>query len=746
MQERYASIIIDISHEKLDRTFQYRIPEALIPDVSLGCIVEIPFGKGNRIRRGYVVDISAYTSYDKNKIKEIDRVVRKERTRTSEAIWMELAAWMKENYGSTMIQALKVVLPFHKNITKKHEKRIRLLLTKGEINERLAEFAAKKQRARERLCRLLIEEDGIACQDAIKNHKITAQTIQYFLQQGIIEIGEKQIYRNPPMEAEGAVKSFSLNARQKEAVQIITGNYNRNIQKVYLLHGVTGSGKTEVYLEVIAHVIKGGRQAIVLLPEIALTYQTVNRFYHRFGNRVSVVHSRMSQGEKYDQFERAKKGEIDIVIGPRSALFTPFPNIGIIIMDEEHEASFKSEQMPKYHARDVAIKLAELNNASVILGSATPSINSYYLAVNQEYQLLTLPNRAADNPLPHVTVVDMREELKKGNRSIFSDDLRTKIIDRLHKKEQIMLFLNRRGYAGFISCRSCGFVMKCPHCDVSLCIHNDGKLVCHYCGYETSTVTHCPSCHSKAISGFKAGTQQVEELMKKEFPEAGILRMDMDSTKGKHGYANILSSFSKGEADILIGTQMIVKGHDFPRVTLVGIIAADLSLYANDYRACERTFQLLTQAAGRAGRDKLPGEVIIQTYSPDNYSIQAAARQDYASFYEQEIKFRSVAGYPPVAHLLCILFTSKEEEKAAVKSLEFVNIIKSREIKNLYVIGPCDAYITKVKDVFRKVIYVKHTDNQRLVQIKDYLESYMDQASISQSVYIQFDFDPITMI
>ena len=367
-------------------------------------------------------------------------------------------------------------------------------------------------------------------------------------------------------------------------------------------------------MEMIARVICDGKQAIVLIPEIALTYQTVMRFYKRFGSRISILNSRMSNGERYDQMMRAKDGAIDVMIGPRSALFTPFPNLGLIVIDEEHEPTYKSEQIPRYHARETAIARAELEGASVVLGSATPSLEAFYGAGQGKYELLTLKQRSQKQALPTVHTVDLREELKAGNHSIISRKLQEMMKERLDKKQQVMLFINRRGYAGFIACRSCGHVMKCPHCDVSLSSHKGYKLICHYCGYEESAKDRCPKCGSKHIGGFRAGTQQIEELIRREFPEARVLRMDMDTTKEKDGHEKILETFASEEADILIGTQMIVKGHDFANVTLVGILAADLSLFAGDYQSSERTFQLLTQAAGRAGRGDRPGEVIIQTY------------------------------------------------------------------------------------------------------------------------------------
>ena len=422
----------------------------------------------------------------------------------------------------------------------------------------------------------------------------------------------------------------------------------------------------------------------------------------------------------------------------------PFPTLGLIVIDEEHEASYKSEQIPRYHARETAVQRAKLEGASVVLGSATPSLESFYRCQKGEYKLLKLENRIARSGLPSVYVADMREELKNGNKSILSDKLRKLMQNRLEKKEQTMLFLNRRGYAGFLSCRSCGYVVKCPHCDVSLSTHNNGRMVCHYCGYEEKIVRICPSCGSTHIGGFRAGTQQIEELVQREFPGARVLRMDLDTTRAKEGHEKILSAFANEEADILVGTQMIVKGHDFPKVTLVGVLAADMSLYADDYRAAERTFALLTQAAGRAGRGTAHGEVVIQTYNPEHYSIRAASMQNYELFYEEEMKYRELMGYPPAEHLLAVLLSSEDEElldKGAFYLKEYAHRIgKNHEIQ---IIGPASPYIGKMKDIYRRVLYLKADSNRMLIHMKDYMEQYIEMNRGFDKIRIQFDFDPV---
>ena len=514
-----------------------------------------------------------------------------------------------------------------------------------------------------------------------------------------------------------------LNAEQQSAVDGILQEL-REANRPSLIYGVTGSGKTEVYMELIAEMMREGKQAILLIPEISLTYQNLRRFYARFGEQVAVVNSRLSAGEKYDAFEKARRGQVSLMIGPRSALFTPFPNLGMILIDEEHEGAYISETSPRYHAVETAIARGRIEGAGVVLGNATPSMESFVHAMNREYAVFPLRHRAkAGSELPEVHVVDLRQEMQEGNKSIFSRALTEAMSDRLEKKEQIMLFLNRRGYAGFISCRSCGQAIKCPHCDVSLTSHRNGTLRCHHCGYQIPLPDRCPSCGSPYIAGFGIGTQRVESAVKKMFPEARVLRMDLDTTSKKDGHGKILSAFSSGQADILIGTQMIVKGHDFPNVTLMGILAADLSLYGDDFRSSERTFQLLTQAAGRAGRAGTKGEVFIQTYSPESYVILSAAKQDYIGFYKQEMVYRRMMHYPPAGEMMCIRISDPSEEKAA-RQADFLaeQIREEFRLEAPVVIGPADAAVAKVQDVYRKVIYVKHAERQVLLDIRAYAE------------------------
>ena len=727
----YADIIVDITHEKLDKVFQYRIPSHLEGMLKVGMEVVVPFGMGNKEIKGYVTGFSERAEYAPEKMKEVLKIA--EESVAIESKLVALAAWMKESYGGTMIQALKTVLPIKKKEKAKEKQKVRLLLPEAEGKEKLELYLHKNQKARARLLAALLDQPEQDYDFLIHKLNLTRSVVRALEEQKVLALESEQVYRNPVIYQQKAQKEIIYTEEQQAAIRTFSKDYEQGIRKTYLLYGVTGSGKTEVYMEMIDKVLSEGRQAIVLIPEIALTYQTVMRFYTRFGGRVSILNSRMSQGERYDQMERVKKGEVDIMIGPRSALFTPFERLGLIVIDEEHEPTYKSEQV-------------RMEGASVVLGSATPSLEAFYACECGRYQMLRLRNRTGKQALPEVYVADMREELKHGNRSILSDRLKLLMQDRLEKKEQIMLFLNRRGYAGFVSCRACGYVVKCPHCDVSLSVHRGGKMVCHYCGYETQTVKNCPVCGSPYIGGFRAGTQQIEDLVKREFPQARVLRMDMDTTKNKGGHEKILAKFADEEADIMIGTQMIVKGHDFPNVTLVGVLAADMSLYSDDYRSGERTFQLLTQAAGRAGRGRRPGEVIIQTYSPDHYSIRMAARQDYEGFYEKEMNYRDLMGYPPASQLMAVLMTGSDENKltTAAEYLKKYAIRVSAD-GEVQVIGPASPSVGKVNDVYRKVIYLKSEEYQVLVRIKNHMERYIEINRGFANMRIQFDFNPMNI-
>ncbi|MCR5209026.1 MAG: primosomal protein N' [Lachnospiraceae bacterium] len=751
MNRKYADIIIDISTEKLDRPFQYRVPEDIADEIEEGSEVLIPFGKGDTERKGYVVGFSDTPQIDISRIKSITGINKK--AVTAQGKILSLAAWIRRRYGSTMINALRTVLPVRKKIKEVMYETVWRNKDIQDILEEIGDLNPSRYAARIRLLNALLSAEAIPKTMVTERLNVSASVIKTLEKQGLVRVESTRDYRNPiPAKAVKEENAASgLNDEQQAVLNGIKNEMALESRRPCLIYGVTGSGKTEVYMELAADVIARGKQVIVLIPEIALTFQTLMRFYTRFGNRVSVLHSRLSDGERFDQYERAARGELDIMIGPRSALFTPFPRLGLVVIDEEHETSYKSEKMPKYHAREVAEYLTGREGAGLVLGSATPSLESFYKADKGEYALFEMKKRYGNATLPAAKIVDMREELKAGNKSFLSRALAEALTERLMRGEQSMIFINRRGVAGFVSCRSCGYVVKCPHCDVSMTQHRNGMLVCHYCGHTIPMPKVCPDCGSKYISGFRAGTEAVESGLKDRFPTARIIRMDADSTSKKEDYEKILSSFADGEADILVGTQMIVKGHDFPNVTLVGAIAADMSLHAADYHAAERTFELIAQAAGRAGRGDKSGEVIIQSYDPGHYSLRFASCHDYDSFYKQEIALRKLTGYPPVNHMLVMQFFSRNEA-AGMARARYIAALRDREeiagdgIERPEVIGPAPATIGRIDDIYRIGLYFKHSDVNVLIKLKDAAESIQTACFADRSkpeVSLQFDFDPV---
>lgn len=739
----YIDVIVDISVNSLDRIFQYRVPEELLDAVTVGCQVNVPFGSGNRRRQAYVIGVDTVLAYDASKIKDILGVT-KAPAATGQLI--ALADWMHERYGCTMAQALKTVLPVKKSV--KEVKRTAYFLADREGAQQLLEKSRKSRRekARVRLLEAMLKEGCISKETVTGVLQISASTMKSILQTGVIREETSQVYRNPVRQRLDGWQEVCLNDEQMNAVASIWQNaaicrehWSRE-QGMHLLYGITGSGKTEVYMALMEKVLNEGRQIIVLIPEISLTLQTVSRFYARFGSQIAVMNSRLSAGERYDQYMRAKRGEASIMIGPRSALFTPFDRLGLIIIDEEHESAYQSEIVPRYQAAEVAARRAEMSGALVVLGSATPSVAVYQKAREGMIGLHRLTQRArTGSRLPDVKVVDLREEFRMKNRGILSQSLHEAMDACLKRGDQMMLFLNRRGYAGFVSCRSCGYVVKCRHCDVSMTVHHHTLLKCHYCGSEQPMPRVCPSCGSPYIAGFGVGTQKVEEFVQKEFPEARILRMDRDTTSGKDDMGRILQTFSEGGADILIGTQMIVKGHDFANVTLVGILAADLSLFAGDYQSSERTFQLLTQAAGRAGRGDRPGEVIIQTYQPEHYCIQTAAAQDYDSFYSQEIRFRQMLHYPPDRQMMVMLAEGEHDQQTGQAVQKLREIAGEADFEAVEFIGPSRAGIAKAKDLYRYTMYMKHQDIKELMRLRDFLEGYLKWSQQFSNIYFTFD-------
>lgn len=744
----FADVIVDLSVEALDRTFQYIIPLELEDKISLGSRVTIPFGKGNRKLAGFVVGITDTPNWPVEKMKELLSIEEKEIP--VEGQLMKLAAWIRNRYGATMNEALKTVLPIKKQVKSVEEHWLNFVVSEDEIKKERDRCLLRHYKAKARLLEGMLAEGGqMTTAVARQKYGITKPVVDGFVKAGMIAVTDKRKYRNPMMAEARSENTVTLNQEQTTIVEQFGKDFLEGIRQTYLLYGVTGSGKTEVYMEMIRQVLAQGKQVIVLIPEIALTFQTVTRFQRLFGSRVSILNSRMSEGERYDQYERAKSGDIDIIVGPRSALFIPFVNLGLIIMDEEHEMSYKSENTPKYHAREVAIERAKMAGASVVLGSATPSVESYEAAMTGKYQLLLLKERAKGARMPKVHVVDLREELKEGNRSVFSRLLTEKIQERLKRGEQSILFLNRRGYAGFVSCRSCGFVLKCSHCEISMTAHKNhvgdvDTLMCHYCGHAIAMPKTCPSCGSPYIAAFGLGTQKVEEMLQKQFPQARILRMDGDTTSGKHGHEQVLQPFREGKADILIGTQMIVKGHDFPNVTLVAALAADLGMYAGDYRSNERTFHLLMQASGRAGRGEKPGEVIIQTYNPEQYCLDAVQKQQAEIFYENELAYRRMTKYPPYSEMAAILVTSESKDmaKACIECLAIH--LQKQGNKDIEIIGPTEAGLSRAKDRYRYILYIKAKDEQTMEKMKVEWELFSREPRWERCCSIQFDLNPLT--
>ena len=743
MKKCYAQVIVDIEAEELDRPFTYRIPEEMREDCVPGCSVRIPFGRNNREIQGYVIGLSDESTLPEEKIKNLLAVTAG--GETAEGRLVQLAAWMSRRYGSTMIRAMKTVLPLRKKVGAVTERTVSLTDPAGAAS--LAETFEKKHFvAKARIVRAL--ESGPKDMRALeKEAHVSASVIRALAGEGIVKISVSEILRRVTEEAEMCPPDV-LTDSQAEVCEAIRREWGdscesrgRALRRPVLLQGITGSGKTVVYTELIADALERGEQAIVLIPEIALTWQTVLRFVRRFGDRVSFLHSRLSGGERYDQMKAARSGDVSVMVGPRSALFTPFPKLGLIVIDEEHEESYHSELMPRYYAAEVAVKRGEIEGARVLFGSATPSVRSAYQVKTGDFLGVSLSSRFGGRSLPQTSIADMRSEMKNGNRSILSDILREKMESHLAGGGQVMLFLNRRGYAGAVTCRSCGYVVKCPHCDVSLTRHSNGMLICHYCGYETPELKSCPECGSKHISGITVGTQQVEEIVGKAFPAARILRMDLDTTRGKEGHSRILKSFADGEADILIGTQMIVKGHDFPRVTLVGVLLADLSLNESDYRSGERTYQLIAQAVGRAGRGERPGEAVIQTYSPEHYAVTAGAAQDYEAFFREEIAFRKLMQYPPAGGLLAIMGSSPDEELLDT-GMQYIRRYIGRidPEGKLMAIGPAPESVGKVRDQYRKVIYVRNTRKEQLIRAKDMIEEYIALNRGFDEIHIMFDF------
>ena len=709
-----AEIIINRSAKKLNRTFDYNIPQELEELVMIGSTVLVPFGKTAKgkeanLEEGYVVNIKEKTTY------EVKDIVQIKHNLTESQI--ELAKWMANRYFCNVSDCIKQMLtPGTKGKqenNKVQNKKIQVVNIKKEIEEIEFEISENiiKSEKQKKVLQFLKNNEGATVPEIEMFTSGTRAIVKTLEKNGYIEIVEKKVERNP-LENKNLEKTenLKLTQEQQNTFDQITNKMEIKQYEEFLIHGVTGSGKTEIYLQLIGKALDQNKTAIVLVPEISLTPQMIDRFISRFNKEeIAVLHSKLSIGERYDEWNKIKDGNAKIVIGARSAIFAPLENIGVIIIDEEHDSSYKSEAVPKYDAKEIAKKIAKENNCPLVLGSATPDLNTYYKAKQGNIKLLELTKRANNSDLPTVQIVDLKTELANGNRSMLSIALHNAIEKNLEEKRQTILFLNRRGFSTFIMCRECGYTVKCKNCNISLTYHQyENKLKCHYCGYEQNVVTVCPECHSTKIRYFGTGTQRLEQEINKVFPNATTIRMDKDTVTKKNSHEDILNKFRDENIDILIGTQMIVKGHHFPNVTLVGVVAADSSLNIDDYRANERTFQILTQVAGRAGREKLKGQVIIQTYNPDNFAIQCAKNQDYKEFYKTEIALRQQLMYPPFKDIILINFNGLSESEIKKVSLEvYKYLMENLNLDEFKVMKPMPSPIDRIQNHIRWRMIVK---------------------------------------
>lgn len=731
---RYAGIVVNNESVQVDKIFTYKIPENLIGKIQIGHRVKVPFGKGNRKIDGFVLEL--YEEFhNKYKIKAIvnicdDFTVLREND-------VNLIKEMREKYLCTYLDCIKVIIP--SGIIKGIKNKVKEVIY---ISSPLIEKFDKEPY--KTIYEIIRKNDGIYTRAEIsRNFSVSVSSINTMIKHGFLDKSETIVNRfNNRVYCDYEEKK--LNEEQQNVVDNIL-NSNKN---VFLIHGVTGSGKTEIYMNMVKHMINDGKESIMLVPEISLTPQMVERFKGRFGKNIAVFHSKLSDGERYDEWLRIKNKQVKVAIGARSAIFLPFDNLGLIIIDEEHEGSYKSDSNPKYNAREIGELKCKIENCKLVLGSATPSIETYYRSMKNDIELLTLKNRADGAKLPKVYTVDMRDELKSGNKTIFSNLLYNGIEEALNNKEQIILFLNRRGFSTFVSCRECGYVFKCNHCDIALTYHSKGDyLSCHYCGEKYQVPTICPKCKSKYVKYFGVGTERIEKEVKKYFSDAKILRMDFDTTRKKDSYEHIYNTFKNGDADILIGTQMVTKGLDFKNVTLVGVIAADTSLNLPDFRSGEKTFQLITQVGGRAGRGEKEGKVIVQTYSPENYSIRYSSNNDYDNFYREEIGIRYDLNYPPFSKILVINISSKNE-MLLIKNINKLGVILKSILKEndkIDILGPCPCVISKVKEFYRWQILIKgEFDSKLALNIKNII--YKSMQDVYNEFRISIDINPSSLL
>ena len=718
-----AQVIINSNVKNLNKVFDYNVPTEMEGTICVGDRVLIPFGNKKNLEEGFVIGFKEKSDY---KVKDIAKIQEGIKL-TKENI--DLAKLMARRYFCNISDCIKLMLPpgtASKNIENRvKDKTLNFVYLKKEIEEIEDDIENKiiKSEKQKRVLNFLIQNERIQTTELEIITDTTNAVLKALEKKEYIEIIEEKVERNPFINKQiKPTKNLNLTNEQKEAFDKVNKAIIENEYKEFLLYGVTGSGKTEIYLQLIGEVLKNAKTAIVLVPEISLTPQMVDRFIARFGEeKIAVLHSKLSIGERYDQWNKIKNGECKIVIGARSAIFAPVSNLGLIIIDEEHDSSYKSETNPRYNAKELAGYMAKQNNVPLVLGSATPDIGTYYRAENGQTEMLKLTKRANNSNLPSVEVIDLRKELANGNRSILSTKLYSEIEENLKNKKQTILFLNRRGYSTFVMCRDCGYTVKCKNCNITMTYHlKNNKLKCHYCGHEEKNLTECPECKSKNIKYFGTGTQKLEEEIKKIFSTASTIRMDVDTVTKKNSHEEILNKFKNENIDILIGTQMVVKGHHFPNVTLVGVIAADSSLYIEDYRANERTFQILTQVAGRAGRDKLPGKVIIQTYNPESFAIECSKEQNYEKFYETEIELRKQLKYPPFCDIISIGVTDTDEMKVRNVSESLyknINSIIKKENIQMLIYKPLPCPIDKIKNKYRWRIILKGKLNNKIIDV-----------------------------
>ena len=728
----YAEIILNSEALEIDRPFTYKIPVELEEKVQVGQIVKVPFGMGNKTSEGFVLSIKAENEVNISfRVKKISTIITDEPIIDEDDI--KLIKFLREKYLCKYIDAFRLLIPVGIMKGAKSKSKKVIVFKSDDLS------CIKKPEGYIEIINFLKDNSGRYTKSELINVNLISQyKLNKLIEKGLLVVEEETVFRyNNRTYNIDSEKELTLEQRH------VLDEYNNSDNNLFLLKGVTGSGKTEVYMRMVEEVLEKNQSAIVLVPEISLTPQMIERFKGRFGRDVALFHSKLSDGERFDEWFRVKEGKAKLVVGARSAIFLPVKNLGLIIIDEEHENTYKSDQNPKYQTKEVAEFLSEQKGCRVVLGSATPTIETYYRALTGDLKLLELNSRVDGKAMPPMKVIDMRNELRSGNISLFSRELFSDMQEKLSKGEQIILFLNRRGFSTFVSCRSCGYVFKCEECDISMTYHRSGLLVCHYCGKTKRSPQKCPKCDSKYVKFFGAGTERVEEEVKKYFKDARVLRMDVDTTRGKDSYEKIYNTFKEGKADILIGTQMISKGLDFKNVTLVGILAADMSINIPDYRAAERTFQIITQVAGRAGRGEKQGKVVIQTYTPEHYSLEYAVNYDYEGFYEKEFTVRALMKYPPFGKILLINGISKKEDLLKNFMHKISNVIKPLVEKEVEVdiLGPIPCLVAKVKENYRWQIVIKgEFESEFAKKIKELL--YDENKNVYTDIRISMDINP----